>query len=106
MESAEDVLTHLPEAPHTTPLFAPSAAWFAPEPARQLVADSPNGLETSSQVLDMLGGSPIAVDEVMRRCHLSPSAIQAILLDLELAGRVELLPGNRVALTGRTQDGG
>jgi DNA processing protein len=41
----------------------------------------------------------------MRRCHLSPSAIQAILLDLELAGRVELLPGNRVALTGRGQDG-
>ena len=54
----------------------------------------------------MLGASPIAVDEVMRRCHLSPSAIQAILLDLELAGRVELLPGNRVALTGRTRDGG
>jgi DNA processing protein len=37
---------------------------------------------------------------VVRRCHLSPSVVQAILLDLELSGRVELLPGNRVALAG------
>jgi DNA processing protein len=49
----------------------------------------------------MLGAAPIAVDEVVRRCHLSPSAVQAILLDLELAGRVELLPGNLVARTGQ-----
>jgi DNA processing protein len=52
-------------------------------------------------VVDLLGTAPIAVDEVMRRCHLSPSAVQAVLLDLELAGRVEMLPGNRVALTGQ-----
>ncbi|MFZ4409407.1 MAG: DNA-processing protein DprA [Paracraurococcus sp.] len=105
-ESAEDVLMHLPEAPRAAPLFAAPAAWSAAEPARQLVPEAPDVPELPSQVLDMLGGSPIAVDEVMRRCHLSPSAIQAILLDLELAGRVELLPGNRVALTGRGQDGG
>ncbi|HEY4591405.1 MAG TPA: hypothetical protein VIJ61_03290, partial [Thermoanaerobaculia bacterium] len=72
---------------------------------RPFVPPPPEDSGIPSQVLDMLGGSPIAVDEVMRRCHLSPSAIQAILLDLELAGRVELLPGNRVALTGRTRDG-
>jgi DNA processing protein len=53
-----------------------------------------------AQVLDLLGPSPIPVDELLRRCHLSTPAVQAILLDLELAGRVEMLPGNRVALTG------
>lgn len=105
-ESAEDVLLHLPDAPRGAPLFATPPAWFAPEPARRFIPAIAEDSENSSQVLDMLGGSPIAVDEVMRRCHLSPSAIQAILLDLELAGRVELLPGNRVALTGRGQDEG
>ncbi|MFC7477553.1 DNA-processing protein DprA [Dankookia sp. GCM10030260] len=105
VESAEDVLPHLPEAPHAAPLFAARSAWSEAEPVRPIVAASPEDSGIPPQVLDLLGGSPIAVDEVMRRCHLSPSAIQAILLDLELAGRVELLPGNRVALTGRGQDG-
>ncbi|MBL6456813.1 DNA-protecting protein DprA [Belnapia sp. T6] len=97
-ESAADVLEHLPESPRPAPLFAPrliaeAAAEPAPEPAE------PKG--EAGQVLELLGTAPIAVDEVVRRCHLSPSAVQAILLDLELAGRVETLPGNRVALTGQ-----
>ncbi|MCB4824461.1 DNA-processing protein DprA [Roseicella aerolata] len=104
-ESAEDVLAHLPEAPRPARLFTPPPAWESADAAEELVPSVPSTPETSSQVLDLIGGSPIAVDEVMRRCHLSPSAIQAILLDLELAGRVELLPGNRVALTGRDQNG-
>jgi DNA processing protein len=104
-ETAEDVLLHLPEAPRLAPLFAAPPTWSGSKPARPFVPSPPEDSGIPSQVLDMLGGSPIAVDEVMRRCHLSPSAIQAILLDLELAGRVELLPGNRVALTGRTRDG-
>ena len=38
------------------------------------------------------------VDDLVRRCHLSPSVTVAVLLELELAGRVETLPGSRVAL--------
>jgi DNA processing protein len=38
------------------------------------------------------------VDDLVRRCQLSPPEVQAALLDLELAGRVERLSGNRVAL--------
>jgi DNA processing protein len=45
----------------------------------------------------MLGADPVAVDEIARRCQLSLSAITAVLLELELAGRVETLAGNRVA---------
>ena len=48
--------------------------------------------------LDLLGPSPTAVDELIRRCQLSPGAVMAVLLELELAGRVETLPGNTVAL--------
>ncbi|MBK1662432.1 DNA-processing protein DprA, partial [Paracraurococcus ruber] len=102
-ESADDVLDHLPEAPRPTRLFEPPPAWEAEDPAEDLfAAPAPaplHGPGDSTEVLDLIGAGPMPVDEVMRRCHLSPSAIQAILLDLELAGRVELLPGNRVALT-------
>jgi DNA processing protein len=105
-ESAEDVLLYLPEAPRAAPLFAASPAWSGGEATQPVVPQPPEDSGIFSQVVEMLGASPIAVDEVVRRCHLSPSAIQAILLDLELAGRVELLPGNRVALTGRGQDEG
>jgi len=34
----------------------------------------------------------------VRRCQLSTAAVLAALLELELAGRVETLPGNRFAL--------
>ena len=101
-ESAEDVLEHLPEAPHDGPVFEPRLAWSRAaaraEPGPASFAAPVAALADAAQVLELVGTDPIAVDEVMRRCHLSPSAVQAILLDLELAGRVEMLPGNRVTL--------
>jgi DNA processing protein len=100
-EGLDDVLEHLPEAPRSTRLFDPPAAWTAPEPAPASPPDPAETQEGAGQVLELLGTTPVPVDEVVRRCHLSPSVVQAILLDLELAGRVEMLPGNRVALTGR-----
>jgi DNA processing protein len=39
---------------------------------------------------------PAAVDEIARRCQLSTAAVMAVLLELELAARVEMLSGNRV----------
>ena len=100
-EGVEDVLAHLPEAPAAEPPFL-----FRPDPSSMSRNASPapggHGLtENEAQVLEMLGPTPVAVDDVLRRCHLSTPVVQAILLDLELAGRVEMLPGNRVALTGK-----
>ncbi|MDN3568319.1 DNA-processing protein DprA [Paeniroseomonas aquatica] len=98
-ESVADVLEHLPEAPHDGPVFAPQPRWTDADRMAESVLEPSPPPDDAGQVLELLSGDPIAVDEVMRRCHLSPSAVQAILLDLELAGRVEMLPGNRVALT-------
>ncbi len=50
------------------------------------------------QVVELLGPSPLPVDDLLRHCQFSPAAVMAVLLELELAGRVETLPGNRVAL--------
>lgn len=97
-ESAEDVLEHLPEAPRESLPIAPRRAWRGAELPEDCGPEPGEPQDDVAQVLELLGTTPIAVDEVMRRCHLSPSTVQAILLDLELAGRVLMLPGNRVAL--------
>ncbi len=47
-----------------------------------------------------LGASPAAVDELVRQCQVSPAVVATILLEMELDGRIERLPGNRVALIG------
>jgi len=49
-------------------------------------------------VVDLLGPSPTPVDDLVRRCQFSPASVIAALLELELAGRIETLPGHRVAL--------
>ena len=51
-------------------------------------------------VLENLGHDPTEVDDLVRRCQLSASAVVAALLELELAGRLEVLPGNRACLVG------
>lgn len=50
------------------------------------------------EILAILGLSPVLVDEIIRQCHLSPPVVATVLLELELAGRLERHPGNRVAL--------
>ncbi len=49
-------------------------------------------------VADLLGPVPVAVDEVVRQSALSPAAVQTVLLELELAGRLERHAGGRVSL--------
>jgi DNA processing protein len=67
------------------------------EPADQL--EDPSELDQArSQVVRLLSPTPVKVDDLVRRCQLSPAAVLAVLLELELAGRVETLPGNRFAL--------
>ena len=51
-----------------------------------------------SEVLSLLGPSPVAVDELVRQCQCSAPAMGIVLLELDLAGRLERHPGNRVSL--------
>jgi DNA processing protein len=105
-ETAEDVLSQLgpqvqPGAPpplalSTAPLPAPPR-WALDAPtggAGEPIADE-NGLD---MILERLGPTPVAVDELVRQCQLTASAVATLLLELELAGRVERHPGNLVSL--------
>jgi DNA processing protein len=97
-ESAEDILSNLPDAPRGMPLFTPRDP--LPEPP-DAPPDAPAPGGTQAQILEMIGPTPVGVDDLVRRCHLSAPAVQAILLDLELSGLVDALPGNRVARSAR-----
>ena len=100
-ETIEDILPNLPEAPRDGPLFHPGALpRNRPEETGAVLPAPAPAADDIEQVLDLIGHSPVPVDEVTRRCHLSASALQAILLELELQGRIECLPGARVARIG------
>lgn len=51
-----------------------------------------------ARLLQELGPSPADIDEVVRRSGLTPAEVLTILLDLELAGRLDRHPGNKVSL--------
>jgi len=105
-ETASDVLDNLPDHPQRQglardPLFVHGTppGFAEPPPDWGEPPESPPDLHKAHmQVLDLLGTSPTAVDDVVRRCQFSPAAVMAVLLELELAGRVQALPGNQVVL--------
>jgi DNA processing protein len=98
-EGAEDVLAQLgpqlkhPSAPPAR--LAPPAMMDWPATAAQAPVADDAALEL---ITERLGPTPVAVDELVRQCHLSAAAVATLLLELELAGRVERHPGNLVSL--------
>jgi DNA processing protein len=96
VENAADVLENLPMT--SRELADRRRPAWAPKEGMEPVADAPESEEDAcSTVLSCLSADPTMVDDLLRRCQLSPSVTMAVLLELELAGRVETLPGNRVA---------
>jgi DNA processing protein len=102
-ESAADVLANLPDHPRRLglardPLFVHGRSGFAEAPAAfDGDADAAEIAEGRRRIPGLVGPDPVMVDEIARHCQLSSAAVTAVLLELELAGRVETLPGNRVA---------
>ncbi len=104
-ENLDDILGNLPDHPDRqglarAPLFARPEAAGLREPAPEFQpVDITEKLANQMRgaLLDALGASPTAVDDLVRRCQFSAPAVMAVLLELEIAGRVEMLPGNRVA---------
>ncbi|NYZ11408.1 DNA-protecting protein DprA [Azospirillum sp. RWY-5-1] len=96
VQSAEDVLTTLRDA------HPPAAGEHQPDlfaAARPAVPDEAELERARPLVLEALGPSPVAIDELVRGCQLSPSVVVAVVLELELAGRAQRHPGNRIALS-------
>jgi len=48
-------------------------------------------------VEEKLGPSPVEIDELIRQCGAPPATVLTAILELELAGRIQRHPGNRVS---------
>lgn len=62
-------------------------------------ADSPEP-EIRLRIEELLGPSPVPVDEIVRLSGAEPGAVQLVLLELDLAGRLDRHAGNKVSLNG------
>ncbi len=94
-EGAADVLAAL-EGPLRRPAEEPPASDFIP--ASEPAPDEKILAEARERVLEALGPSPIAVDEIIRECQLTAPVVLTLLLELEIAGRLDRHPGSQVSL--------
>lgn len=91
VQNAEDVIEAVDPSPvrlvrsHDPDPCAQARPVEADDAARKLIAD-------------LLGPTPVSIDELIRQADLPSSAVQTVLLELELAGRIERHAGGRVGL--------
>jgi len=90
-ESADDVISGL-RSPAGRMFREPDAT---PEP---FGADDADAGRIRREIEELLGPSPVEIDELVRQCGASVPAVLIVLLELELAGRVHRHSGNRVSL--------
>jgi len=83
VDSAADILDELPPLPGSRAAAAPASRQEPDDRARK------------DPLLDVLGFDPIGLDALIERTGQSAAALSARLLELELAGRVARLPGQR-----------
>jgi len=91
-ETADDVLRVLTSRPISRRRTAQEPL-LLPEPAGE-----PEVEEARKVILEALSPVPVAVDELVRDCQVSLPVVLTILLELELAGRLERQAGQRVSL--------
>lgn len=82
VESAQDILEELSQFQPAKPGI-PASSGATPE----ITADDP--------LLDAMGFDPVGPDALVARCGLDAAILSARLLDLELAGLIEMLPGSQ-----------
>jgi len=66
------------------------------EPSDLTSIPAPDDTERSL-VVDALGPAPVSIDELIRHTGLHPSQVSLILLELDLAGRIERHSGGFVS---------
>lgn len=94
-ENARDVLDQLPGPERYHPI---KQKVFDSSHLENKAGDETVMSAARREIAGLLGPSPVTVDEIVRNCQLSLAYVAAVLLELELAGRLVRLPGNRVQL--------
>jgi DNA processing protein len=93
VQNAEDVMEAI--SPIGTRPFRETGAGYS-APIETTAADERARLA----ITGLLNGTPVPIDELIRQAALAPATVQTVLLELELAGRLERHAGGRVSLSG------
>lgn len=89
-EKAADILTHI----HALPRALFETAGDALDPA----VDDASLPAARDKISECLAPTPTGIDDLVRHSQLPPHVVLTVLLELELAGRLERQPGAKVAL--------
>jgi len=94
--SADDIIRELKSLRARPVNDASEGPWKG---ASTLFTDMPEASEAlRARVLEILSHTPVQIDEVIRASGASASEVLTVILELELAGRIERHPGNKVSL--------
>ena len=93
VESAADVLENM-AAFVPSMLKEEAAPMLEPAPAQNF--SEADLTAARPELLEKLDFAPVGVDELIRETGLPARAISALLAELELAGKIERLPGNKI----------
>jgi DNA processing protein len=74
----------------------PSPRTFEEPP--DFAATPPPGDDERARVIEALGPVPVGVDEIIRHTDMHPAQVFMVLLELDLAGRLERHAGGHVSL--------
>jgi DNA processing protein len=97
--SAEEILEALAELPDEPPPMPYATARDEEDLFRMFQHFAEPAQDERTKIIDALGPSPIFIDTLIRETGLPPASVHAVLLELELAGKLEHQGGQRVALT-------
>ena len=95
VEGANDVLDALAEGGR--PVLAERRQRWPSDSAPIMPEEDEAPADARESLAQLLGPSPVPVDLLVRQSRLTPAMVATILLELELAGRLERHPGNRVS---------
>ncbi len=72
----------------------------AQEPAQETPGppDTEPGEDERSRIIALMGPTPVAIDDLVRLSQTSPAIVRTVLLELEIAGRLERHGGGLVSL--------
>lgn len=94
-ESVDDILNEL-DAIQSRHLKEHDEKQFDARPPQY--GDAPDMKNARASIMEALGPSPVPIDGLIRETGISPNLVHAILLEIDLAGRLERHAGQRVSL--------
>ncbi|WP_323786202.1 DNA-processing protein DprA [Thalassovita sp.] len=99
VRNADDVIEALPpRSVRVEPVPADQVQLPLADPDRRK-PDLKQTAELHRQILDRLGPSPLAEDQLIRDLHAPAQSVMPVLTDLELEGRIKRQPGGLLALS-------